>query len=82
MNLTYARFRHDSLTGWQIRSQMVSIKLNFKIGDDGNRKALNKAESVFGFLLMRAGNVLGSGGQPLSSSNNSESRSSPELATK
>lgn len=63
-------------------SQIVSIKLNFSIGEDGKRNALKTADSTFGAFAVKAGKVLGSGGHPLQSSNNNESRSSPELATK
>lgn len=61
-------------------SQIVNIKLTFSIGEEGNRKALKTAESTVGLLGVRAGKVLGSGGQPRQSNKSNESRPSPELA--
>ena len=63
-------------------SQIVSIKLNFNIGEEGKRNALNMAESTVEPLGVNAGKVLGSGGHPRQSRSRNESRPSPELATR
>lgn len=58
------------------------MMLNRSTGDEGNRNALNRATIEFGGVKFKTGNVDGSGGHPLQSKSNKESRPSPELATK
>lgn len=58
------------------------MRLNRSTGDEGKRNALNRATIEFGGDKLRTGNVDGSGGHPLQSKSNKESRPSPELATK
>lgn len=58
------------------------MRLNRSTGDEGNRNALNLATIEFGGDKFKTGNVDGSGGHPLQSKSNKESRPSPELAIK
>lgn len=58
------------------------MRLNRNTGDEGKRNALNRATIEFGGDIFKTGNVDGSGGHPLQSKSNNESRPSPELAIK
>lgn len=58
------------------------MRLKRSTGDEGKRNALNRATIEFGGDKLKTGNVDGSGGHPLQSNSNKESRPSPELATK
>lgn len=58
------------------------MRLKRNTGEEGKRNALNRATIEFGGVKFKTGNVDGSGGHPLQSKSNNESRPSPELATK
>lgn len=58
------------------------MRLKRNTGDEGKRNALNRATIELGGVKFKTGNVDGSGGHPLQSKSNKESRPSPELATK
>lgn len=58
------------------------MRLKRNTGDDGKRNALKRATIEFGGDKFKTGKVDGSGGHPLQSKSNKESRPSPELAIK